>query len=50
MTAGEAIEKIREILLAYYEDEDHWSGYFMEQIVDILDEYDNRRISNETLL
>lgn len=39
MTDQELINQIKEVAAQYLTDEDHWSEYFMEQIVDILNTY-----------
>jgi hypothetical protein len=39
MTDKEFIEKIQEIAHEYYEDTDHWTSYFMEKIVDVIEVY-----------
>ena len=45
MTVTECIEKIEAVTREYIDDEDHWGGYFMEKIIDILREYNREQIT-----
>lgn len=42
MTDSEAINEIRKVVATYTIDTEHWSDYFMELIVDILNCLDRR--------
>ena len=40
MTSTEALSKIKNVIADYIADTDHWADYFMEQIVDIVNDYE----------
>lgn len=40
MTDTEALSKIKNVIADYITDTDHWADYFMEQIVDIVNDYE----------
>ena len=44
MTDKECIDKIEEIARDYVNDEDHWGSYFMEKIIDVLEEYNRKGV------
>ena len=46
MTDKECIDKIEEIARSYVEDDDdnHWGDYFMEKIIDVLEEYNRKGV------
>lgn len=40
MLDSEFVEEIREIVAEYVNDTDHWAVYFMEKVVDVMNNYD----------
>ena len=42
MTDSEFIEQLTDICAKYCEDTDHWADYFMEQVIDLVNEYTRR--------
>lgn len=39
MTDTEALSQIKQVITDYVTDTDHWADYFMERIVDIVNDY-----------